>query len=436
MKKGKDGFYCRYVKRVLDISCVLIAMVALCWLYAIIALLVRVKLGKPVIFKQRRVGKDNREFMLYKFRTMTEDRDKDGVYLPDSERLIPFGKFLRKWSIDELPSLVNILKGEMSVIGPRPLPVRYLDRYTKEQLRRHEVKPGLSNMATVNGRNAQSWENQFLKDIWYVDHVSFAADLKSLVDTVKIVFTGKGATAEDGGSRAEFIGTAHPEALIDEEQNYMKLNNVMKKIIIVGAGGYGRELLQWIKDINENEPTWTIAGFIDDNLKVLDEYECDYGVIGTINDWQPKDDEVFALALGKPATKEKIVAMMKEKGAVFTNVIHPTVTLTKFSRYGEGLVMFPYSKLSVNSGVGDFVTILSSGIGHDVYIGDFSTISGMCTILPNVKIGKRVFLAANVAIAYDVCIGDDAYLGMGSIVMKDVDAANRTFANPARILPG
>ena len=209
----------------------------------------------------------------------------------------------------------------------------------------------------------------------------------------------------------------------------------MKKIIIVGAGGFGRELLQWIKDINSASPTWEIAGFIDDDPDALSEVECDYGVIGSIRDWQPKDDEVFALALGNPAPKEKIVAAMKAKGAVFTPVIHPTATLTAFSKYGEGLIMFPYAKLSVNSAVGDFVTILSSGIGHDVYVGDYSTISGMCSILPNVKLGKRVFLAANVAITYDVKVGDDAYLGVGSIVLKDVAAGQRTFCNPARVMP-
>ncbi|MGE5422987.1 MAG: sugar O-acyltransferase [Ignavibacteriales bacterium] len=209
----------------------------------------------------------------------------------------------------------------------------------------------------------------------------------------------------------------------------------MKKIIIVGAGGYGRELLQWIKDINEVSPRWEIVGFIDDNLQALDGVECDYAIIGTIINWQPKEDEEFALAIGNPKTKEQIVTMMKNKGAVFADIIHPTATITQFSKYGEGIVMFPYAKLSVNSKVGDYVAILSSGVGHDVEIGDYSTISGMCSILPYVKIGKRVFLAANVAITYDIKIADDAYLGIGSIVVKDVAEGQTTFCNPARILP-
>lgn len=209
----------------------------------------------------------------------------------------------------------------------------------------------------------------------------------------------------------------------------------MKKILIVGAGGFGRELLQWIKDINEIKPTWRITGFLDDNPHALSGMDCDCDVVGTVAGWHPAADEEFALAIGNPRAKEKIVRMLKAKGAVFATVIHPTATVTDYSRYGEGLIMFPYAKISVNSRVGDFVTVLSSGIGHDVVVGDYTTISGMCSIMPNVKIGRRVFLAANVAVTYDVAVGDDAYLGLGCIVLKDVAMGVKMFANPARIMP-
>ena len=161
--------------------------------------------------------------MLLKFRTMTEERDKNGVYLPDADRLTPFGKFLRHTSIDELPSLINIIKGEMSIIGPRPLPVRYLPRYTKEELRRHMVRPGLSNVSVINGRNSQSWEDQFKTDVWYVDHMNFRIDVKSVIDTVKIVITKEGVTSADGDSRCEFIGTADVSDLNDDDSNYIKI---------------------------------------------------------------------------------------------------------------------------------------------------------------------------------------------------------------------
>ena len=209
----------------------------------------------------------------------------------------------------------------------------------------------------------------------------------------------------------------------------------MKKILIVGAGGFGRELLQWIKDINAEKPTWEIGGFLDDNLQALDGVEIDYPVVGTISDWQPKDDEVFALAMGKPQLKRMVVEKLKSRGAHFAAVIHPTALVSPFAHYGEGLVMFPYSKLSCNSTVGDFVSILTTPIGHDNEIGDYTMISGGCNIVRNVKIGKAVFVAAGVCIAQDVVVKDGAYIGLGSVVLKDVKAGTKVFGNPARIIP-
>lgn len=176
-------------------------------------------------------------------------------------------------------------------------------------------------------------------------------------------------------------------------------------------------------------------GFLDDNLQALDGVEIDYPVVGTISDWQPKDDEVFALAMGKPQLKRMVVEKLKSRGAHFAAVIHPTALVSPFAHYGEGLVMFPYSKLSCNSTVGDFVSILTTPIGHDNEIGDYTMISGGCNIVRNVKIGKDVFVAAGVCIAQDVVVKDGAYIGLGSVVLKDVKAGTKVFGNPARIIP-
>ncbi len=183
--------YQRYIKRFLDICCALAAMLVFCWLYAIVAILVRVKLGSPVIFKQRRPGKDEKIFELYKFRTMTDERDENGNLLPDEVRLTRFGRLLRKTSLDELPEAFNILKGDMSVVGPRPLRVRYLEYYDETEKHRHDVRPGLTGIAQINGRNCISWEDRFKYDLEYIEKMSLWMDIKIIASTVVLALKQK-----------------------------------------------------------------------------------------------------------------------------------------------------------------------------------------------------------------------------------------------------
>lgn len=200
--------YKKYFKRVFDICCALAALIVFGWLYIIVAILVRVKLGSPVLFRQERPGLNGKIFTLYKFRTMTDKRDDDGNLLPDELRLTRFGRLLRKTSLDELPEAFNILFGDMSVVGPRPLLVRYLDRYNEHQARRHEVRPGLSGLAQISGRNAISWEEKFDLDVSYVDNVSFMLDIKIIVLTVwKAFFKEEGISAEGQATMGEFMGS-------------------------------------------------------------------------------------------------------------------------------------------------------------------------------------------------------------------------------------
>lgn len=201
------GPYERFFKRPLDLLCGLAAVLVFWWLYLILALLVRVKLGSPVLFAQERPGKDEKIFTLYKFRTMTDARDEHGNLLPDEVRLTRFGKLLRATSLDELPEAFNIIKGDMSVIGPRPLLVRYLPRYNAEQRRRHEVRPGLSGYAQVHGRNAVSWQEKFQMDVAYVDHITFLGDLKIIWDSVMVAFIRRdGISSATSATMEEFMG--------------------------------------------------------------------------------------------------------------------------------------------------------------------------------------------------------------------------------------
>lgn len=206
----------------------------------------------------------------------------------------------------------------------------------------------------------------------------------------------------------------------------------MKDIIIVGAGGFGRELLQWIKDINKAEEKWRIKGFIDDDMHALDGIACDYQVIGTIHEWIPSKNEVFALAIAAPKTKEIVVMRLKSRGAVFAEVVHPRAEICDFSEHGEGIVMYPGASLNPNSKVGNFVTVLSTGIPHDAIVEDFATISSFCGLTRGVHIGRRAFLADHVCILPERSIGDDAYVGMGSVVVRNVGAGKKVFGNPAK----
>lgn len=207
MKKHKArGFYEKYAKRPLDILCALAAIIVFCWLYLLVAILVRCKLGSPIIFKQERPGKDGKIFKLYKFRTMADEKDENGQLLPDNVRLTKFGKFLRSTSLDELPEAFNILKGDMSVIGPRPLLVEYLPLYNEKQSRRHEVRPGLSGYAQVHGRNAVSWNEKFDLDVEYVDNITFLGDVKIIVTTVLKAIKREGISSETSVTVEPFRG--------------------------------------------------------------------------------------------------------------------------------------------------------------------------------------------------------------------------------------
>lgn len=208
--RHRTGFYEKFVKRFLDLFLSGMALILLSPLLLVTAILVRVKLGSPVIFAQERPGKDEKIFRLHKFRSMSDAQDENGSLLPDGERLTGFGKKLRATSLDELPELWDIFRGKMSIVGPRPLLVKYLPLYSAEQHRRHDVRPGLTGWAQVHGRNLASWEERFAYDVDYVDHVSFALDVKIILMTIRCVFAREGISAEGSATMEAFMGTEAP----------------------------------------------------------------------------------------------------------------------------------------------------------------------------------------------------------------------------------
>lgn len=208
--KRKIGIYERVFKRFFDILLSGFALLVLSPLLLVLAILVRVNMGAPILFRQERPGKDEKIFKLYKFRSMSDKRDENGNLLSDEERLGRFGKLLRSTSLDELPELWNIFKGDMSLVGPRPLLVKYLPRYNAFQHRRHEVRPGLTGYAQVHGRNSVGWDERFQLDVWYVDHITFSGDLKILFQTFSKAFIKREGISGDGiVTMNEFVGSTH-----------------------------------------------------------------------------------------------------------------------------------------------------------------------------------------------------------------------------------
>lgn len=207
----------------------------------------------------------------------------------------------------------------------------------------------------------------------------------------------------------------------------------MKQLIIVGAGGFGRELLQWCKDIQRVKKEWDILGFLDDNPGALDGCACDYAVIGTISEWQPAQDQVFALAIADPKTKEKVAASLEGRGARFVSVIHPDARVGEFNKLGKGLVLYPNARITVNVTIGDFVTVLdNTSIGHDAAVGDYTTISASCGINGHVQIGRRAYFGCGASTIPEVRIGDDCHIGIGSVVVNHIKSGMHVFGNPAK----
>ncbi len=424
-------FRCKQaVRRTFDVCFSLMALIVLSPLLLVAALLVRLSLGTPILFRQDRPGFEGKLFTCIKFRTMTNARDASGELLPDSQRLTPLGRFLRNTSLDELPELINVVRGEMSLVGPRPLLPQYLERYTPEQMRRHEVKPGITGWLQVNGRNGLDWEQKFALDIWYVDHQSFWLDLRILVLTAWQVFRRNGVTQPGHATMPEFLGTKSADETKKPTQR--------KRIVIIGAGGTAREIASALRFINQIEPQYEFLGYVVSDLARLQPRDSRDQVLGDFGWLQANRHSVDALAIGigTPATRLRLAAELRHllPDIEWPAIIHPTAVIDLNSaRIAEGCYIGAGVIATVNITL-ELFALCNFGctMGHEARIGAGSVVNPGANISGGVVIGTGVLVGTGAQILQYLYIGAGATVGAGSVVTRSVPDGVTVLGVPAR----
>jgi sugar O-acyltransferase (sialic acid O-acetyltransferase NeuD family) len=417
------------MKRFFDLSAAICALVILSPVLLLIALLVRLSLGSPILFRQDRPGFKGNLFTCIKFRTMTDARDEFGELLPDAQRLTPLGRFLRNTSIDELPGLINVVRGEMSLVGPRPLLPQYITRYTSAQMRRHDVKPGITGWVQINGRNALDWNQKFALDNWYVDHRSFWLDLRILAATVWQVFKRDGIAQPGHATMPEFLGT-NPRC--------KKAVTQPTRIIVVGAGGAAREIVSALDSINKIEQRFEFLGYVVSDLSRLQPRDSREQVLGDFSWLQANRNSFDALAIGVgfPASRLRLAAELRHflPEVEWPAIIHPTAIIDLDSaRIAEGCFIGAGVTATVNITLEAFVLCnFGCTLGHEARIGAGSVVNPGANISGGVVISTGVLVGTGSQILQYLHIGAGATVGAGAVVTRDVAEGVTVLGVPAR----
>ena len=398
------GFYRRFGKRLFDLAVAIPALILFAPVLALTSILVRIYLGSPILFRQERPGRDGRLFKICKFRTMTDARDAVGNLLSDDVRLTRFGKFLRSSSLDELPELWNVITGQMSLVGPRPLKVRYLPMYSPRQSRRHDVTPGITGWAQVNGRNGIGWEERFELDVWYVEHLSLWLDLKILIMTVSAVFRRKGISAEGHVTMPDFEGS--------------------KQTIVIGAGGHGKVVISTLQAAGI-----AVDAVYDDNSHRWGTKILGVPVCGPIAELTKKPHRFRGIiGIGNAQIRQRLVELLAIE---WITAIHPRAFVHSSAQLGEGTVVFAGAVVQPDVIVGQHgIVNTSASIDHDCEIGNFVGIGPGSHLSGTVLIGNRTLLGTGSSVLPNIQIADDVTVGAGTVVIRNL-ASGCTLVGPS-----
>jgi sugar O-acyltransferase (sialic acid O-acetyltransferase NeuD family) len=407
-----NGLYARFGKRLFDLSIAIPALIVFLPVLAVTTVLVRVFLGSPVLFRQERPGYRGQLFRICKFRTMTDGRDVQGNLLSDEQRLTRFGRFLRASSLDELPELWNVIIGQMSLVGPRPLKTSYLSLYTPEQARRHEAVPGVTGWAQVNGRNAVAWEKRFDLDVWYVENCSLWLDVKILCLTVAAVFGRKGISAEGHCTMPDFQGTTVP---------------ARSRLVVIGAGGHGKVVVSTLQATGLH-----VDAVYDDDPRVWGSTILGVPVRGPIEELKDAVGVGGVLGIGNNRIRERLAQSLPLE---WLTAVHPHSYVHPSVRLGEGTVVFAGAVVQPDVVIGRHSIVNTcSSVDHDCRIGGFSAVCPGAHIAGTVTVGERCLLGTGSSVLPNVHIECDVIVGAGTVVLRDVPAGCTIVGPSPRII--